>query len=983
MAKDFEKLIEDSFVYSIRKKGSLKEYIPFWNLKLSFKEYECLKSHLKYHISSKKEYSSLDFAVYISEWWRRECCNKNYTENISQSLDLNDNGIIRNAVGGISEIDTFCDIYRANVYQRKLDSIMFQGGLPLKWIVENNTSSNYWKKRLAGVRFIQDGDSSSNNSYIVAGKSVELAEFCEAVKDAYDRGSRDDMPFYCEDDDMYNKIIMIINRHRNENPFSISWEVRVDEIDPQINVKYNIKVDEKLSTEFIRTHFNDCRPKVQVYIDNTLIKTFEYNNNGRLIGKREFCGDYIDATLIEFRNASGEEKEIFVSDSLTLLSEPNFVFREDENSSVYHLGKRMKEGCSRCIIPSVWNIVEDTNKTAEDYKEYLYSGSSVRIIDLSAKREITIKNEETEKECKLNLAQITIKTICVASPNYTSNFIEPIFNISNYNDFKLVDDEGSVYRVKKDDRMLYRTINGKFGDKIPQGRIFATVEREGENILPTTSLINLSNLPKVDVRYSSASECRVKFEWEDGKIEPDKSKLRNCSLLENGEWKIEKDDNDPVGVIPLLCKPNDNDSPVFTLHMNAPYNELIVYKPMIGNESIRLSDNKNKIPYCELQSYRISGVNRVKIKKVYPNKDEGRYIYIKGSCSLGYIIEKLYDVKKNMDTTLDDINKANINICITAGEQSINIIIQEYPYEIWVNDVDNNAKEIVVGKHKPNTTLYLLPFEDPESKKEINVKDGSCLIPPELIENRFLICCKQGYSVFPKKYDPNNDTIGGIKSNIDILATALQESDSLSSEDWIRIKKWISLCKEGVIHAQNIWDLICVSKDFSLLEKTAYILWANIKDYEEDNLIHFMLQLQEQLAFEWYWLPFNDNSFISKDVTLFENACNNHYLEKDEYCKFLEQWTSFVTKLKIRSRGADDEIIEENFDAPLLTDDHRNIFGYNQKVDARTNVPQYLRDNINHINNVLSQDYKIRRAIIYYHKYDTGFFNAIFNGANN
>ena len=132
MAKDFEKLIEDSFVYSIRKKGSLKEYIPFWNLKLSFKEYECLKSHLKYHISSKKEYSSLDFAVYISEWWRRECCNKNYTENISQSLDLNDNGIIRNAVGGISEIDTFCDIYRANVYQRKLDSIMFKDGLEIE-----------------------------------------------------------------------------------------------------------------------------------------------------------------------------------------------------------------------------------------------------------------------------------------------------------------------------------------------------------------------------------------------------------------------------------------------------------------------------------------------------------------------------------------------------------------------------------------------------------------------------------------------------------------------------------------------------------------------------------------------------------------------------------------------------------------------------------------------------------------------------------
>jgi hypothetical protein len=144
-----------------------------------------------------------------------------------------------------------------------------------------------------------------------------------------------------------------------------------------------------------------------------------------------------------------------------------------------------------------------------------------------------------------------------------------------------------------------------------------------------------------------------------------------------------------------------------------------------------------------------------------------------------------------------------------------------------------------------------------------------------------------------------------------------------------------------------------------------------------------MLQLQEQLAFEWYWLPFNDNSFISKDVTLFENACNNHYLEKDEYCKFLEQWTSFVNKLKIRSRGADDEIIEENFDAPLLTDYHKNIFGYNDNVDARTKVPQYLRDNINYINNVLSQDYKIRRAIIYYHKYDTGFFNAIFNGANN
>ena len=991
-----------SYITNILGLRNIKDSIPFWKLKLTSKEYNELKKYLTESIENNKSFKELDLAfdmaVYISEWWRRECCERNYIDGICKSLNTADRNPVINATDKIAE-QGICNIYRANVNNQKIRSIMFQGGLPLKWIIDNTntTNCNYWKKKLAGVRFDQE---EQDNDETVAEKSKELAEFCEAIRDAYDKDRIDDMPFCCEDEGMYKRIVDIINgereRHRNENPFTISWEIRIDDIEKKLSVKYRIMAAERLSEDFISKYFpNNNRRRIQVYADNTLIKTFEYTN--RIIGNREFYVDYDDTSIIKIKKANSnekkEEEKIFISDYLALLSEPHFVYTEDEFSSTYRLGKK-RNGISRCIIPEIWKITADNSKKDNDYNEYSYLGQKVIIIDFSNNREITIKNKETEEERNVCISNITKNVICTATPNIHSPFIEPIMDIKDYNDFKFIDEDGNTSRVRNKDTLLYRAINGKWQKEIPQGRILAIVQRDDETTHPTIPFINLSELPQCLVESSTANTCKIRFKWGKGTIVPDKSKLGNCRLLDSGEWEITKTYTDPTGVIPLLCTPNGQ--PPFTLHIDAPYNELIIYKPTFGNNPVRLRRNV-KIPYCDLPLYRIAGVKRI---RVTINRTT-RYIDIDGSCSLEYIIGTMCDIRKLLDATLENVVRASTTISITETtynpQTALTITIGEYPFGIWVNDKDG-GKEIVAGENdRVNATLYLLPFEDPDKKIELRAESGRCLMPTELLEKRFLICCKHGYGIRPKKY-PNKETNKGEGSNIDILEKkrkekeeekrkALSESKSLNDGNWTRILKWIQLCRKGIVHAQSLWDLKCILKEHSLLEKAAYILWTDTDGYKEESLVQFLLQLQEQLSFEWYWLPFNDCSFIGYDENIFNTACARHNVADGNYCNnqqpLVNQWGNFVEKLKQASRGRGNEIAQY-IDAPQFSDrdNYKEIFGINQIDQAREAIPRYLQQNVNDINIVLGQDGRIRRAIIYYHKYDTGYFNAILNNTN-
>ncbi len=1050
----------------LKKRNIVNVYdaIPFWKLKLTGEEYEGLKSHLKSLVLANKDFSSLDFALYISEWWRRECLSASYREEIMKSLGLNDLAKINNALKEIKECG-WLRMYKARVNEQRLLSVMFQGGLPLKWIIDrfNNNEYSYWTRKLAGITVLGDGDN-DESSFLTAQKSQELAEFCDVIERAYNSDDFEQMPFYCDgtDDELYAKVVQIINgervRHRDENPFAISWEFVFDDIAKELLVKYKIKPSSTLSKKYIDEKLDGRgKCKIHIYMDNVIVKTFEYIN-GTLFWKEDWIDEYTDSALIEIKHG----ENVLKSDYMVLSDEPIFIYRTDD-VQCYNLGKKTGRA-HRCIIPSQW-LLED-NVAFQEYK-YIDNDAEeyVKVVDFGdLSKEIKITNVKTKEERVLSFDNSPYKIICIADPYIGTPFLEPIVNVKGYQDFRLLDEDGREKRVTYSDTVCYRSLNGDWQNVVMQGRIFATVKKDGVSSMSTPPFINLSSLPECKVVYSDITTCHLRCRWQGGDIRPDKSKLEKCTYVEADDvWKICKSESDQLGVIPLVCKPNGQ--PSFTLHMDSPYKELIVYKPVFNGKSIRLQ-NSCKIPYSDLSSYQITGVRSVGVKVVFPNlgrQDRTRvYVDINGVSSLENVLNQVLDklnisdVRQLLDATISDITSANVKIELidSAGNQNnpLTVLIIDFPYRFKYSIIDG-VPHITIDGGKLDTQVFLLSFDNPEERIDL-CKNGDVYMIPEaqldevLKKNEYLICSKHSYCVLPRKLLLRGEFIETDLKNAFNMAKEGQEkygtswtgqildklvdkevtmtcssnakellkevqklleelraleyikkqqdklldSQTLLTPEWDIIKKWIMVCKKGYVHAQSIWDLIAISKNCVLLERLAYILWAETPEYKTGELLKFLLHLQEQLVFEWYWLKLDNLNYTLFDIDIFNKACMNHNVEVESYpqtqniLELQNKLLHFYEELKKLSIDDNPEEQENDFiDAPRADNSEGNYIAILKEfigrdirlADVRDLIVDYLKMHITD-NDILQQDDQIKRTIRYYHKYDRQYFNNRF-----
>lgn len=1001
----------------LKKRNIINIYdaIPFWKLKLTGEEYEGLKSHLKSLVLANKDFSSLDFALYISEWWRRECSSASYREEIMKSLGLNDLAKINNALKEIKECG-WLRMYKARMNEQRLLSVMFQGGLPLKWIIDrfNNNECSYWTRKLAGITVLGDGDN-DENSFLTAQKSQELAEFCDVIERAYNSDDFEQMPFYCDgaDNELYAKVVQIINgereHHRDVNPFAISWEFVFDDIAKELLVKYKIKPSSTLSKKYIDEKLDGRgKCKIHIYMDNVIVKTFEYIN-GTLFWKEDWIDEYTDSALIEIKHG----ENVLKSDYMVLSDEPIFIYRTDD-VQCYNLGKKTGRP-HRCIIPSQWSLEDNVA-----FQEYKYNDSEeyVKVVDFGdLSKEIKITNVKTKEERVLSFDNSPYKIICTADPYIGTPFLEPIVNVKGYQDFRLLAEDGREKRVTCSDTVCYRSLNGDWQNVVMQGRIFATVKKDGVSSMSTPPFINLSSLPECEVVDSDITTCLLRWRWQGGDIRPDKSKLEKCTYVEADDvWKICKSESDQLGVIPLVCKPKGQ--PSFTLHMDSPYKELIVYKPVFNGKPIRLQ-NSCKIPYSDLTSYQITGVRSVGVKVVFPNlgrQDRTRvYVDINGVSSLENVLNQVLDrlnisdVRQLLDATISDITSANVKIELidSAGSKnkSFTVLIHDFPYRFEYSIIDG-VPQITIDGGKLDTQVFLLSFDNPEERIDL-CKNGDVYMIPEgrldevLKKNEYLICSKHSYCVLPKKLVLNDrdekmskEEHGKIMwDNIMELQNKLLDSKSLLTPEWDVINKWIKVCKKGYVHAQSIWNLIAVSRNSALLERMAYILWAETPEYKIGELLKFLLHLQEQLAFEWYWLKLDNLNIVNYtlfDIDIFNKACINHNVEVDSYPQNISELKNkllhFYEELKKLSIDDNPEENENGFiDAPRADRSVRNYIAILEDfkgrdielADVRDLIVDYLKKHITD-NDILQQENQIKRTIRYYHKYDRQYFNNRF-----
>ena len=228
----------------LEKRGLTSVPTPLWRLKVTDEEYEELKA-LLVRLSSSitgtafKQYPR-ECALYYAEYWRREYSEGPHSKRAAYDAlgtqeswgqkELKSDALYEAAKEGALKMKI--QIYRNEVTQY-LDSMFYQGGLPMR-LVTLNVRNGVWDRFTRGLIY-RHYDFDELQLGKIATVSSSMREYCEALSDAIEREQFMLMPFYCKDESSpWFRALQIIahqerTRQRKLHPFSLDWELDVDE----------------------------------------------------------------------------------------------------------------------------------------------------------------------------------------------------------------------------------------------------------------------------------------------------------------------------------------------------------------------------------------------------------------------------------------------------------------------------------------------------------------------------------------------------------------------------------------------------------------------------------------------------------------------------------------------------------------------------------------------------------------------------------
>ena len=211
---------------------------PLWTLKITDTEYQKLKELLQEQARSYRSFYQVtrECALFFAEYWKREYAGGPHTiQMVSKALGIENNLIeFYNAAKWGAE-SLALELYRDNI-TRYLDSLLYQGGLPMKLLL--NGREGKWNNFARGL-INRRVDFENLNLGEVARNSDSIRGYCRAIMDAIDNQDYNKMPFSCENanDDRYLYLINLAQeehkRQWQKNPFRLYFEFDIDSIEKE------------------------------------------------------------------------------------------------------------------------------------------------------------------------------------------------------------------------------------------------------------------------------------------------------------------------------------------------------------------------------------------------------------------------------------------------------------------------------------------------------------------------------------------------------------------------------------------------------------------------------------------------------------------------------------------------------------------------------------------------------------------------------
>ena len=859
--------------------------LPLWRLKVTDEEYEELKAILLKEATS--PYGGTRFralerecTLFISEYWRRE-----YFEDFHSIQAVYD--VLKKGHEALSFYDGAKTFYEAakrgaerlgiEIYHgdktQYLDSMLYQGGLPMR-LVTLNAKNSVWDRFTRGLvnRHIDFEDLQLGK---VATVSHSLKEYCTALIDAIEKQQFILMPFYCKDetDPWFRSLMALAHQERIHQrllrPFFLDWEFEVDQRGGTFTTKYVVKGLQRLPEAFLEAQqlSSESFFSAQVRVDGRAVDTFDFQNR--------FCRYNV---LSKHPYHEGEVVSVFLHDrQQPLLSDnldlevPHLLYRDRDGK--YFLGNKMGRALSLLIVPGGWEV----DKGPFDVKELHWEGNTYMGVFIREDFQGTVTARGADGQIAFGAEARLQWSEIASSPLYLPDIIEPVYDTATLR-LSLCSDGNPNGVTAKENEVEFRSKGETAWSSMPSyGEVLARVkDRNGEFVTPV-KFLNVGELSVIPLKADKDC-CAIKVTWPHGNV------FCEEGVKKSNAWEIEKNACADPRRIHFRFVPTGHPYAQFTLTLRAPFKDFSI----LDADGIPVPD-VCMVPYGDLDKYQyhlvgqgIKGYSYGDTNRELRWEAEKLFVYENGRMlrripyegSLLTLFDSREVVRSLLDKTAKSILAASLRVDIEIDQhRKMNLLVKDSPYRI--NQV--SEKEIVIrdewGKQvRYPHTLKLFNLDDPQNHRvSLPFSESNGFILPDGVSSwqRILATGRTRGRILPALVTPGKvlsqqDRMVARRETMDRITKEI-ESAKLGSDTWNRIVGWFNLSQAEDIPASSVLDLYCLSGDGRALLTLAFLLFLNCKGEEDlDTLTGQLLSMGSDLAFQWYWVkPYSEHLMMA------------------------------------------------------------------------------------------------------------------------
>lgn len=844
--------------------------LPLWKLKLKPEEYEELRQLLEkrthYVTSNPFKGFERECALFFAEYWRRGYVEE--THNVSKVYAALNSESSRNYKEEFYESakDGGKDIGIERIVgnnERNLDSLLYQGGLPMKAIVTG--ASPAWSM-VARRTFYGNMNFDDLNLGFTASKSLSLREFRNQLVAAVESDQYLRLPYYCESETdesfIYIKNLAndVIRQKRQERPFGIDWTFMIDEVGKKLQIKYVAKGEQELAKSFTEK-INIPNPDfftVLVKVNGKVISSFDYQRN--------FC---IYAVKDEHSYHEGDRISIYLSDcdeeivadelDLTI---PHLLYRNINGD--FELGNRMGRTESFLFMPEGWDVDSDCSDLTQS--TYDWNGKTFLGVRIPAtfREEIVVKNED--ESIKFG-SEVPLRwTELIGAPIYMPNVDKVLYDVSKCKFALCCDTDDAFAKPRITSNVEFRNKwQSQWSDKPSFGEIVVRAKSNGEFITPTNRFINIGEGFSFIVEEADDRTCHVKISWHHGNVI-----VKEGTLKANDVWEIQRAETTD-NKLHLTFVPSENSQNQFTLTVDAPFKQFV-----IKDEDGRPVANDGLVPYAELEKYQyyLIGQNIRKysfgsysrelrwehnVLYIWENGRQIRSIPYEGSLLSLFPSRSL--LRALLEKTSRDIVRAEVPVTFTTSEgKTFSFAIKDNPFRV----VQDHNKVVIINQYKQpivySGVLKLMKMDAPSQEQDVYFDEQEGYVIPELIKawGKTMLIGKARGRILPKLVDISHEWTEEERSrNYNITPLKLRTelaSAKFSDPIWTRTFAWFDKVYEEDIPASSLFELKEVARNPETLLCLTFAKYALTKEEDLSILMEELKKFSSDLAFSWYWL---------------------------------------------------------------------------------------------------------------------------------